>query len=59
MDGATAWQGLDASLPLQLQPGKNTIRLRSAQGCLRPFEVIPGSNDLRCISFAVEAVSIK
>lgn len=59
IEGKAPWQGVNASLPLQLQAGKNVIRLHSVEGCLHPLDYIPNNADQRCISFAVEGVSLK
>jgi hypothetical protein len=59
MDGKTPWQPFTTSLPLTLQPGQNVIQLHSAEGCLHPVDYIPNSTDQRCISFAVQNVSLK
>lgn len=58
IEGKAPWQSVNASLPLQLQAGKNVIQLHSVEGCLHPLDYIPGSDDQRCISFAVQSVSL-
>lgn len=58
-EGKAPWQPLPASFPLQLQAGENIIQLHSVEGCLHPVDYIPNSDDQRCISFAVQNVSLK
>lgn len=59
IEGKAPWQPVNASLPLQLQAGKNIIQLHSVEGCLHPFQYIPNNDDQRCISVAVQGVSLK
>ncbi|MBN9390264.1 MAG: hypothetical protein J0I20_19715 [Chloroflexi bacterium] len=59
IEGKTPWKAVPAFLPLDLLPGKNVIQLRSTEGCLHPVDYIPNSTDQRCISFAVQNVSLK
>jgi hypothetical protein len=59
IEGKAPWQGVNASLPLSLQAGQNTVQLHSVEGCLHPLDYIPNNDDQRCISFAVEGVGFK
>jgi hypothetical protein len=55
---AAQWKIQDASFNLNLSAGQNLIELRSQEGCLIAGDYIPNSPDRRCISFAVQEVSL-
>ncbi len=59
IEGKAPWQPVTASFGLQLQAGKNIVQLHSSEGCLHPVDYIPNSDDQRCISFAVQNVTLK
>jgi hypothetical protein len=58
VEGKEPWKPLAINVPLNLKAGQNIIELHSVEGCLHPVDYIPNSPDLRCISFAVQAVRV-
>ncbi len=58
VEGREPWKPLVIQLPLTLVAGPNVIELHSVEGCLQPIDYIPGSPDVRCISFAVQNVNL-
>jgi hypothetical protein len=41
-----------------LHPGRNTIEIRSIQGCTSAHAIIPSNQDARCLAFGIEHLRV-